>query len=160
MTQFAQCLGFNLTNTFACYIELFADLFQCMVRIHVDTEAHSQYFRFSRLISLQEVARSVLSSFLLWLTSTGEDNLSSSMKSPIVESSSSPTGFSIESGSLAILRTLRILSSGNSISTESSSGVASRPNLPEAVWRLDSVKFVNCFNHMNRYSDGACLVCN
>ena len=58
----------------------------------------------------------------------GEDRFVSSIKSPILESSSSPTGVSIDKGSLAIFKILIILYSGNSISTANSSGVASRPN--------------------------------
>ena len=51
----------------------------------------------------------------------------SSMKSPRWESSSSPMGVSMEIGSLAILKILRILSSGISMRSPSSSGVGSRP---------------------------------
>src|SRR6516165_6928137 len=51
----------------------------------------------------------------------------SSMKSPRCESSSSPTGVSMESGSLASLRTLRTFSSGMASFSASSSGVGSRP---------------------------------
>ena len=51
----------------------------------------------------------------------------SSMKSPICESSSSPIGVSIEMGSLAIFRILRILSSGISIFCASVAGSGSTP---------------------------------
>ena len=60
--------------------------------------------------------------------SDGEMTLLSSMKSPKCESSSSPIGVSSEIGSLAILRTLRTLSSGSSIFSAISSGVGSRPS--------------------------------
>jgi hypothetical protein len=51
----------------------------------------------------------------------------SSIRSPRWESPSSPTGVSSESGSLAILRTLRTFSSGTWSFSASSSGVGSRP---------------------------------
>ena len=60
--------------------------------------------------------------------SDGEISVLSSMKSPRCESSSSPMGVSRLMGSLAILRTLRTLSSGSSIFSAISSGVGSRPN--------------------------------
>src|SRR6202035_2582806 len=66
--------------------------------------------------------------------SMGEDTDVSSMKSPKCESSSSPIGVSMEIGSLAILRTLRTLSSGISMRTASSSGVGSRP-ISWSIWR-------------------------
>jgi hypothetical protein len=49
------------------------------------------------------------------------------MKSPRWLSSSSPIGVSSDSGSLAILRTLRTFSSGMPSFSASSSGVGSRP---------------------------------
>ena len=59
--------------------------------------------------------------------SIGESIELSSIKSPKLESSSSPMGVSIEIGSLAIFSTLRIFSSGISMRSPSSSGVGSRP---------------------------------
>ncbi|SSH40017.1 Uncharacterised protein [Acinetobacter baumannii] len=56
------------------------------------------------------------------------------MKSPRCESSSSPIGVSMEIGSLAIFSTLRILSSGMSMRSPSSSGVGSRP-ISWSIWR-------------------------
>ena len=47
VAQFAQCLGFDLSNTLAGDIELFADFFQSVVGVHIDTEAHSQYLGFT-----------------------------------------------------------------------------------------------------------------
>ena len=44
MSQLAECLGFDLTDTFAGHIELFADLFQGVIRIHVDAKTHPQHF--------------------------------------------------------------------------------------------------------------------
>ena len=43
MAQFAQGLGFNLTNPLTGNIELFANLFQSVVGVHIDTETHAQY---------------------------------------------------------------------------------------------------------------------
>ncbi|MCY1551702.1 hypothetical protein D9M68_880480 [compost metagenome] len=67
-------------------------------------------------------------------TSIGDCMVESSMKSPRCESSSSPIGVSMEIGSLAIFRTLRILSSGMSMRSPSSSGVGSRP-ISCSIWR-------------------------
>ena len=41
MAQFAQRLGFDLTNPLARHVKLLADFFQGVVGVHVDTEAHS-----------------------------------------------------------------------------------------------------------------------
>ena len=46
VAQFAQGLGFDLADAFAGYVELFSHFFQGVVGVHVDAEAHSQYFRF------------------------------------------------------------------------------------------------------------------
>jgi len=48
MAQFAQCLGFYLTDTLTRYIKLFAYFFKGVISIHLDTEAHTQYFCFAR----------------------------------------------------------------------------------------------------------------
>lgn len=66
--------------------------------------------------------------------SIGDCMVESSMKSPRCESSSSPIGVSMEIGSLAIFSTLRILSSGMSMRSPSSSGVGSRP-ISWSIWR-------------------------
>lgn len=47
MAQFTQRLRFDLTNTFAGNVELFTHFFQRVIGIHVDTEAHTQNFRFT-----------------------------------------------------------------------------------------------------------------
>src|SRR5690554_6954496 len=46
VTQLAQGLGFDLTDTLPGDVELLADFFQGVIRIHVDTEAHAQYLGF------------------------------------------------------------------------------------------------------------------
>ncbi len=43
MLQLAQCLGFDLANTFARHAELLADFFQRVVGVHADAEAHAQH---------------------------------------------------------------------------------------------------------------------
>ena len=43
MTQLAQRLGLYLTDALTRDIELFADFFQGVIGIHVDTEAHAQH---------------------------------------------------------------------------------------------------------------------
>src|SRR5690554_5067150 len=47
VAQFAQGLGFDLTDTLPGYVELFADFFQGVVGVHFNTETHAQYFRFA-----------------------------------------------------------------------------------------------------------------
>ena len=47
VAQFAQSLGFDLTNTFTGNVELLTYFFQSMVGVHIDTETHSQDFRFT-----------------------------------------------------------------------------------------------------------------
>ena len=59
--------------------------------------------------------------------SKGDSMTVSSIKSPKLESSSSPIGVSVEIGSLAIFKTFLTLSSGISSSLLSSSGVGSLP---------------------------------
>ncbi len=46
--QLSKRFRFYLTNTLACDIELLANLFQRVVGVHVDTEAHAQHFRLAR----------------------------------------------------------------------------------------------------------------
>ena len=46
MPEFAQCLGFDLTNTFTGYVELFSHFLKGVVSVHVDTETHAQDFSF------------------------------------------------------------------------------------------------------------------
>ena len=48
VAQFAQCLGFDLTNPLARHVKLLADLFQGVVGVHIDTKAHTQHFGFTR----------------------------------------------------------------------------------------------------------------
>src|SRR6185312_9847056 len=48
MTQLAQRLGLDLADAFAGHVELLADLFQGVVSIHVDAEAHAQHLRLAR----------------------------------------------------------------------------------------------------------------
>ena len=81
----------------------------------------------------------------------------SSMKSPKLVSSLSPTGDCSEIGCCAIFRTARTRSTGICISSAISSGVASRPK-----------SWINCFctrisllivfDHVHRDADGAGLV--
>ena len=81
----------------------------------------------SRAVRLLKTSRVTSHKLRVVAESKGDIILPSSMKSPKCESSSSPIGVSIEIGSFAIFNTLRILSSGISIATANSSGVASRP---------------------------------
>ena len=41
VTQFAQRFCLDLTDAFACDIELFADLFKGVVSVHIDAKAHT-----------------------------------------------------------------------------------------------------------------------
>src|SRR5690606_37037670 len=47
VTQLAQCLGFDLADTFTGDIELLAHFLEGVVSIHVDTEAHAQNLGFT-----------------------------------------------------------------------------------------------------------------
>ena len=60
MPQLAQRLGFDLANSFTGYIELFANLFERVVGIHVDAKAHPQYFRFARCKASEHRVRGFL----------------------------------------------------------------------------------------------------
>ena len=55
MTQLAQRLGFDLTNTLTRNVKLFANLFQRVVGVHIDTETHTQDLRFTRSQTRQHV---------------------------------------------------------------------------------------------------------
>ena len=57
MTQFAQRLRFDLTDTFAGNVELFTHFFQRVVGVHIDTETHTQNFCFTRGQASQHVVR-------------------------------------------------------------------------------------------------------
>src|SRR5260364_68604 len=114
MTRFTHRLGFNLTNPLARDIKLLADFFERIVCTHLNTEAHPQYFRFARGKRLEQFLHSILRPACN-AASAGATVWVSSMKSPRCESSSSPIGVSIEIGSFAIFRILRILSSGISM---------------------------------------------
>ena len=59
MTQFSQRLRFDLSNSLTGHVELFADFFQSMIRIHVDTKTHAQHLR----LSCGEAAKHVLGGF-------------------------------------------------------------------------------------------------
>src|SRR5499427_727326 len=48
MAQLAQRLGLDLADALARDVELLADLFQRVVGVHVDAEAHAQNLRFAR----------------------------------------------------------------------------------------------------------------
>src|SRR5215475_4897248 len=43
MLELAQCLGLDLTDALARHRELLTDLFQRVVGVHADTEAHAQH---------------------------------------------------------------------------------------------------------------------
>src|SRR5690554_8126473 len=47
MTQLAQGLGLDLTDSLAGDVELLADLFQRVVGVHIDAEAHAEYLGFT-----------------------------------------------------------------------------------------------------------------
>ena len=48
MLQLPQRLGLDLTNAFARHRKLLADLFQRVVGVHADAEAHAQHAFFAR----------------------------------------------------------------------------------------------------------------
>ena len=57
MTQLTQRLRFDLTDTFAGNVELFTHFFQRVVGVHIDTETHTQDFRFTGGQASQNIVR-------------------------------------------------------------------------------------------------------
>ena len=55
MAQFAQGLGFDLTNTFACDIKLLTHFFERVIGIHVDTKTHTQHLGFTSGEAVQHI---------------------------------------------------------------------------------------------------------
>ena len=47
MAQLAERLGFDLTDPLAGYVKLFADFFQRVVGVHIDTKTHAQHLGFA-----------------------------------------------------------------------------------------------------------------
>ena len=91
--------------------------------------------RSSRGVS-EASTRVVISRRFDWIAaSIGRIAFLSSIRSPRLESPSSPIGVSSESGSLAIFKVLRTLSSGMPSFSANSSGVGSRP-ISANIWRV------------------------
>ena len=59
MPQFSERLRFDLSYSLTGHVELFADLFQSVVRVHVDTKPHAQHLR----LSCSEAAEYVFGGF-------------------------------------------------------------------------------------------------
>jgi len=59
MLELAQCLRFNLTDTFARYRELLTDFFKRMVSVHADTETHTQHAFFTRCKRCENAGRRI-----------------------------------------------------------------------------------------------------
>src|SRR5471032_638956 len=57
--QLAQCLGLDLADTFAGYRELLADLFERVVGVHADAEAHAQHALLARRKSCKNARRAL-----------------------------------------------------------------------------------------------------
>ena len=57
MAQFPQCLGFNLANTFTCYVKFFAYFFQCACSSILQSEAQTHNLTFSFRQRLQRSAK-------------------------------------------------------------------------------------------------------
>ena len=126
VTQLAQCLGFDLANTLSGYVELFADFFEGVVGIHVDTETHAQYFRFSCCEAAKNTASDSVRLFLV-ASSRGRAIVVSSIRSPMLSIFVFTNGRLHGDWLFGDFETLRILSSGISMRSASSSGVGSRP---------------------------------
>ena len=62
MAQLAKRLRLYLSNAFTRNVELLADFFQRVVRIHVDAKAHAQYFRLARRQAGQDRVRGLFKS--------------------------------------------------------------------------------------------------
>src|SRR5690606_10805566 len=63
MTELAQRLRFDLTDTLARDVELLADFFERVVRVHVDAETHAQHFRFARREAGEDAVRRLAERF-------------------------------------------------------------------------------------------------
>ena len=48
MTQLPERLRLDLADSLAGHVELFADLFERVIGVHVDAEAHTQHLGFAR----------------------------------------------------------------------------------------------------------------
>ena len=55
MLEFTDGLGFNLANALTGDVKLFADLFQGVVRAHLDAKSHAQHFGFARRQAVENV---------------------------------------------------------------------------------------------------------
>ena len=64
VTQLAQRLGFDLTDALTGDVELFADLFQSVVGIHINTKTHTQNFGFTRGQTIQHFPSGFSQAFL------------------------------------------------------------------------------------------------
>ncbi len=63
MAQFAQCFRFDLADTLAGDIELFADFFERVVGVHIDAEAHAQHLGFARSQTSEHLASRLTQAF-------------------------------------------------------------------------------------------------
>src|SRR5438067_13832512 len=59
MPQLPQRLRFDLPNALTGHVELLAHLFERVVGIHFDAEAHAQHFRFARRQRIENVLADV-----------------------------------------------------------------------------------------------------
>lgn len=111
MAQFAQGFGLDLADTFAGDVEELAHLFQGVVALLANAETLAQDLLLAGVRSERTWAI-CSASLVLTTSSAGATAFLSSMKSPRLESSSSPMGVSREMGSLAIFKTFLTFSSG------------------------------------------------
>ena len=100
MLELAQHPCLDLSDALARYLEGLTHLFQCVVGLLADAEAHARTLS-SRGVSVASTFRVCSARFVEMSTSAGEGALLSSTKSLRCESSSSPMGVSSEIGSFA-----------------------------------------------------------
>src|SRR5574341_817827 len=127
MAQFAQRLGFDLTNTFARHLKVLTDLFECVIRGFPNPEPFSKHFFFSRRQGFQravDLALQVIANRRF----QGRDRLL------VFDEITQMTVFLFSDRGFERdrlprdLQNLPHLSSGRSIRSAISSGVGSRPS--------------------------------
>jgi len=121
VAQFTQGLGFNLPDALTGDRKILPDFFQSVLGIETDPKPFSEDFFLAAGQRAQHFQGLVFQVLF-------DDGVDRRQHFFVFDESSSPIGVSREMGSLAILRTLRTLSTGRLILSAISSGVGSRPS--------------------------------
>ena len=148
MAQLAQRLGFDLADPLAGHIELLADFLEGVVGVHVDAEAHASTLA-SRAVRPARTSRVDSLRLSLVAISIGDCMVESSDEIAQVRIFVvTDRGFHGDR-LFGDLQYLRILSSGMSMRSPSSSGVGSRP-ISWSIWRESAVELVDRLDHVHR----------